>query len=55
MRRRGILDSKQEPVAALTVSGPSFRISGKKMEQIVAELNRCCREIESKLAGNPFV
>jgi DNA-binding IclR family transcriptional regulator len=45
-----IFDEECRPIAAASVSGPSWRINGQAVPEIAKHLLRCCREISASLA-----
>jgi len=54
-RRRGyaVLDAQRLPVAAVSVSGPSFRVTAQKLPSIANHLLQCVRGISTDMGYMP--
>jgi DNA-binding IclR family transcriptional regulator len=48
-----IFNEDRRPIAALSVSGPTLRITVQSVPALAERLLRCCREISASLSGRP--
>jgi DNA-binding IclR family transcriptional regulator len=50
-----VLDAQRFPVAAVSISGPSFRVTAQKLPAIANHLLQCVRGISMDMGFTPAV
>lgn len=48
-----IFDARGRPVAAVSVSGPAFRVTLDRLQELSAQVTRCARAISARLGYQP--